>query len=86
MVPHPAARDPPHALVEWVLEGRRAEREAYVGQFADGRWHAEITGRLTEDDWVVDHETAHGLAPEPLRVLVAYLVRDGYIDRAESLG
>ncbi|MFE5550150.1 SgcJ/EcaC family oxidoreductase [Streptomyces sp. NPDC056534] len=69
-----------------VLQGRQAVREAYAGQFTEGRCHAEVTGRLTEGEWVVDHETAHSIAPEPIRVLVAYRVRNGHIDRAVFLG
>ncbi|MFB7867726.1 nuclear transport factor 2 family protein [Streptomyces sp. NPDC056069] len=69
-----------------VIEGRQALREAYAGQFAEGRCRAEITGRLTEGDWVIDHEVAHGIAAEPVRVLVAYRVRDGRIDRVDFLG
>ncbi|MFC5668200.1 nuclear transport factor 2 family protein [Kitasatospora misakiensis] len=69
-----------------LLQGRRALRDRYAGQFAEGRCRAEIVGRLTEGDWVVDHEIAHGLADEPVRVLVAYRVRDGLIDRVDFLG
>ncbi|MFI8085451.1 nuclear transport factor 2 family protein [Kitasatospora sp. NPDC086009] len=68
------------------LEGRQALRDTYTRQFAAGRCRAEIVGRLTEGDWVVDHEVAHGLSDEPVRVLVAYRVREGLIDRVEFLG
>ncbi|WP_327066663.1 nuclear transport factor 2 family protein [Kitasatospora sp. NBC_01250] len=68
------------------LQGHQALRDTYTGQFAEGRCRAEIVGRLTEGDWVVDHEVAHGLADEPLRVLVAYRVREGLIDRVDFLG
>lgn len=67
------------------LQGLQALRERYVGQFAEGRCRAEIAGRLTEGDWVVDHEIAHGLADDPVRVLVAYRVRGGLIDRVDFL-
>ncbi|MFE5549759.1 nuclear transport factor 2 family protein [Streptomyces sp. NPDC056534] len=69
-----------------VIEGRQAVRESYAGQFAEGRCRAEITARLTEGDWVVDHEVAHGIAADPVRVLVAYRVRNGRIDRVHFLG
>ncbi|MFJ9953410.1 nuclear transport factor 2 family protein [Kitasatospora sp. NPDC091207] len=68
------------------LRGRPALRDRYAGQFAEGRCRAEIVGRLSEGDWVVDHEIAHGLADEPVRVLVAYRVREGLIDRVDFLG
>ncbi|MYQ86796.1 DUF4440 domain-containing protein [Streptomyces sp. SID4936] len=68
------------------LLGRDAVREAYADMFAKGRCRAEIVGRLTEGDWVVDHEIAHGIADDPLRVLVAYRVRDGLIDHVDFLG
>ncbi|KJY26043.1 nuclear transport factor 2 family protein [Streptomyces sp. NRRL S-495] len=69
-----------------LLQGRQALRDRYAGQFAEGRCRAEIVGRLTEGDRVVDHEIAHGLADEPVRVLVAYRVREGLIDRVDFLG
>ncbi|MFI5529420.1 nuclear transport factor 2 family protein [Kitasatospora sp. NPDC051853] len=68
------------------LRGREALREVYAGQFAAARCRAEILGRLTEGEWVVDHELAHGVAADPVRVLVAYRVRDGLIDRVDFLG
>ncbi|MGF1427579.1 nuclear transport factor 2 family protein [Kitasatospora sp. LaBMicrA B282] len=68
------------------LAGREALRAAYADMFAKGRCRAEIVGRLTEGDWVVDHEIAHGIADDPVRVLVAYRVRDGLIDRVDFLG
>lgn len=68
------------------LEGRHALRDAYTPQFTQGRCRAEILGRLVEGAWVVDHELAHGLADEPVRVLVAYRVREGLIDRVDFLG
>jgi len=69
-----------------LLEGRRALRDHYTGPFAEGRCRAEILGRLSESDWVVDHELAHGVADEPIRTLVAYRVREGLIDRVDFLG
>jgi hypothetical protein len=68
------------------LLGRQALRETYAPLFARGGCHAEILGRLCEGDWVVDHEVAHGVGDEPLRVLVAYRVREGRIDRVDFLG
>ncbi|MFF5448750.1 nuclear transport factor 2 family protein [Streptomyces sp. NPDC012888] len=69
-----------------VLRGRQELSEVYGAQFAERRCRAEITGRLVEGDWVVDREVAHGVAEEPVRVLVAYRVRDGLIDRVDFLG
>jgi hypothetical protein len=67
------------------LQGRRALRDKYAGQFADGRCRAEVLARLSEGDWVVDHELAHGIGDDPIRVLVAYRVREGLIDRVDFL-
>lgn len=67
------------------LEGRQALRDSYTPLFAKGRCRAEILGRLSEGDRVVDHELAHGLADEPIRVLVAYRVREGLVDRVDFL-
>lgn len=76
-------------VVHWsngnTLQGRQALRDKYAGLFAEGRCRAEILGRLSEGDRVVDHELAHGLADDPLRVLVAYRVREGLIDRVDFL-
>lgn len=68
------------------LQGRQALRDHYTGQFAKGRCRAEIVGRLSEGDWVVDQELAHGVADGPIRTLVAYRVREGLIDRVDFLG
>ncbi|MDH6145139.1 MULTISPECIES: nuclear transport factor 2 family protein [Kitasatospora] len=68
------------------MSGREALRESYAGMFAAGRCRAEIVGRLAEGDWVVDHEIAHGVAEQPIRVLVGYRVRDGLIDLVRFLG
>ncbi|MGW1376925.1 nuclear transport factor 2 family protein [Streptomyces sp. NPDC002446] len=68
------------------LHGRKALREAYGPQFAEGRCRAEIVGRLTEGEWVVDHEIAHGIADDPIRILVTYRVRNGLIDQVNFLG
>ncbi|WP_329570643.1 nuclear transport factor 2 family protein [Kitasatospora sp. NBC_01266] len=69
-----------------TLQGRQALHDSYAGLFAKGRCRAEILGRLIEGDWVVDHELAHGVYDEPIRVLVAYRVREGLIDRVDFLG
>ncbi|MFD9793582.1 nuclear transport factor 2 family protein [Streptomyces sp. NPDC059070] len=69
-----------------TLNGRKALRDTYAELFAKGRCRAVVTGRLTQGDWVVDHEEAHGLSEEPVRVLVAYRVRHGRIDRVDFLG
>lgn len=68
------------------ITGREALRDAYVDQFSEGRCRAEIINRMEEGDWVIDHETAHGLADEPVRVLVAYRVRAGLVDRVHFFG
>ncbi|MEV7025775.1 SgcJ/EcaC family oxidoreductase [Kitasatospora sp. NPDC093558] len=68
------------------LDGREALREVYAGMFAKAQCRAEIVGRLTEGEWVVDHEIAHGIRDEPVRVLVGYRVREGLIDRVDFLG
>lgn len=68
-----------------ILKGRDALVAAYADQFSKGHCHAEIVSRLIEGAWVVDHEVAHGIADDPVRVLVAYRVRDGLIDRVHFL-
>ncbi|SDM60846.1 nuclear transport factor 2 family protein [Allokutzneria albata] len=67
------------------IRGRDEMRGLYAEQFAQRLCRAEVVGRLIERGWVVDHEVAHGLDDEPRRVLVAYRVRDGLIDRVRFL-
>ncbi|MGP4103411.1 nuclear transport factor 2 family protein [Nonomuraea sp. KM90] len=66
------------------IRGRTQLREVYARLFAQRRYKAEVVGRLAEGDWVVDHEITHG-ADTSVRVLVAYRVRDGLIDRVDFL-
>ncbi len=68
-----------------VLSGRRALREAYGPRLAERRCRAEIVNRIAEGSWVVDHEIAHGIEPEPIRVLAAYRVFEGLIAEVRFL-
>jgi len=68
-----------------VFVGLEAMRARYGPIFAAGRCRAEISGRMRQGEWIVDHETAYGLGPEPVRVLVAYRVRGGVIDRVRFM-
>ena len=68
-----------------VTVGREAMSGRYGQIFAAGLCRAEITARICQGEWVVDHETAHGLGPEPVRVIVAYRVRGGAIDRVRFM-
>ena len=63
-----------------VTVGLLALAERYGPIFAEGRCRAEVTARMRQGEWVVDHETVHGLWPEPIRGIVAYRVRGGVID------
>jgi hypothetical protein len=64
------------------LRGRDEVRSAYAPYLAEGRCRMEIFGRLVQGGWIIDHEIVHGLSDEPVRMLVAYHVRDGLIDKA----
>jgi hypothetical protein len=68
-----------------VSVGRETVAERYRRLFAEGRCHAEISARMCQGEWVVDHETAYGLGSEPVRVIVAYRVRGGVIDRVRFM-
>lgn len=68
------------------ITGRETLRDGYADQFSEGRCRAEIINRMAEDDRVIDHETAHGLADDPIRVLVAYRVRARLVDRVQVIG
>ncbi|HEU5042275.1 MAG TPA: nuclear transport factor 2 family protein [Gemmatimonadales bacterium] len=70
---------------EEVSVGREAMAARYGPIFAAGRCRAEISARMRQGEWIVDHETAHGLGPEPVNVIVAYRVRGGVIDRVRFL-
>jgi dienelactone hydrolase len=62
-----------------VMSGRRRLRETYGPRLATGRCRAEIVNRIAEGSWVVDQEIAHGIEPQPIRVLAAYRVVEGLI-------
>ncbi len=47
--------------------------------------HADVTERLRERDWVVDHERVR-TGVETTGYVVAYRVRDGVIDRVVIMG
>src|SRR5688572_9606731 len=49
-----------------VTVGREAMADRYGQLFAAGRCRAEVSGRMRQGEWIVDHETAHGLGPEPV--------------------
>ncbi|HZM78789.1 MAG TPA: nuclear transport factor 2 family protein [Candidatus Limnocylindrales bacterium] len=68
-----------------VTVGLEAMRARYAPIFAAGRCRAEISARMRQGEWIVDRETAYGLGPEPVRVLVAYRVRGGVIDRVRFM-
>lgn len=68
-----------------VFVGIEAMRARYGPIFAAGRCRAVISARMRQGEWIVDHETAYGLGPEPVEVLVAYRVRGGVIDRVRFM-
>lgn len=74
-----------HSRNGTTMRGRRALREVYGPRLMAGRCRAEIVNRIAEGDWVVDHEVAHGIEPEPIRVLAAYRVVDGLIAEVRFL-
>ncbi|TQF01521.1 hypothetical protein E6W39_03775 [Kitasatospora acidiphila] len=57
------------------------EKTAVVDRRLTAHNADDLTG-----DWVVDHEIAHGVAEQPIRVSVGYRVRDGLIDLVRFLG
>ena len=68
-----------------VMSGRRTLRETYGPRLATGRCRAEIVNRIAEGNWVVDQEIAHGIEPQPIRVLAAYRVVEGLIAEVRFL-
>lgn len=78
-----------HARIERregaVIRGRDALMAAYADLFSTARCRAETVARLIEGSWVVDRSIAHGIADDPIKILVAYRVREGLIDRVHFL-
>jgi dienelactone hydrolase len=68
-----------------MMSGRRALRETYGPRLAARRCRAEIVNRIAEGSWVVDQEIAHGIEPQPIRVLAAYRVFEGLIAEVRFL-
>ena len=69
-----------------LMTGHAEMREAYGRLFAHHPdVHADVTERLREGDWVVDHEAVH-TDGRTTGYVVAYRVRDGVISRAVILG
>jgi hypothetical protein len=69
-----------------VVRGHAGLRQTYGPPFASGTVHAEILGRLTCGDWVVDHERASASSRPPIEMLVAYRVSAGRIVSVRMLG
>jgi len=69
-----------------MLSGHAQMREAYGRLFEQHPdVHADVSERLREGAWVVDHELVHTGAVTSGYV-VAYRVRDGVIDRVVIMG
>lgn len=58
------------------VTGRRALREYFGAQLASGRAWVEVETRLTQGEWVVDHQMIHGIADRPVRTIVLYRVQN----------
>jgi hypothetical protein len=69
-----------------LMTGHAQMREAYGGLFErHPDVHADVSERLREGAWVVDHELVRTGAATTGYV-VAYRVRDGVIDRVVIMG
>ncbi len=69
-----------------LMTGHAEMRESYGRLFANhADVHADVTERLRERDWVVDHERVH-TGTETTGYVVAYRVRDGVINRVVIMG
>jgi acetyl esterase/lipase len=62
-----------------VKTGRRELREYYRPLFEAGRCKAEVTSRMTQDEWVVDQTTSYGSDHGPESAIALYRVQDGSI-------
>ncbi|GAA4097869.1 nuclear transport factor 2 family protein [Nonomuraea soli] len=56
-------------------------RERYTPQFTARSCRADLLNRVEQGEWVVDHEHAFGTARGEVKLLVAYHVAEGAIDR-----
>jgi dienelactone hydrolase len=62
-----------------VKTGRRELREYYRPLFEAGRCKAEVTGRMTQGEWVVDRTVSYGSDHGPEPRIALYRVQDGSI-------
>ncbi len=69
-----------------ILRGHEALTRTYGPLFAAGDIRAEILGRLSCGEWVVDHERASASGRPSIEVLVAYKVAAGRIVTVRMLG
>lgn len=69
-----------------VVRGHTGLRQTYGPLFASGTAHADILGRLSCGEWVVDHERASASGRPSIEVLVAYRVSAGRIASVRMLG
>ena len=69
-----------------LMTGHAQMREAYASLFAHHPdVHADVSERLREGAWVVDHECVRSAA-STTGYVVAYRVRDAVIDRVVIMG
>lgn len=66
-----------------TLRGIEAFREHYrEHRFNLPTLHAEVLGRMSMGNKVVDHERVTGLGEQPVEVIVVYEIEDGLIHKA----
>jgi hypothetical protein len=69
-----------------VIHGHAGLRQTYGPVFVSGPVRAEILGRLTCGECVVDHERAFASSRPPIELLIAYRVSAGRIVTIRMLG
>lgn len=65
--------------------GRRALREYYGPLVESGTAWIEVETRLTEGEWVVDHQVLHGASAQPIRSIVVHRVQNKAITEVRHL-
>lgn len=64
---------------EMTRSGTEELREVYTATFAEPDLHAEITNRIVQGSFVIDHERVTGSSGPPVTAVAIYQVVDGKI-------
>ena len=67
---------------EPALSGKQAFSDFYANnRFNNHKLHAELLGRISFGNKVIDHERIHGLPNSPVEAAAVYEINDGLIQK-----